>query len=52
MPRSLKKKAGVVENPQVRDHAGLPVDRLPEMTGPPFVWSSDKSNQFREPANA
>jgi hypothetical protein len=47
MPKSLKKEAGVVENPQVRDHAGLLVDRLPEIAGSPFVQSSDKFSSFR-----
>jgi len=31
------KKAGVVENPQVLDHAGLLFDRPPEITGLPLV---------------
>jgi hypothetical protein len=32
-----EKKAGVVENLQVLDHAGLLFDGRPEIAGPPFV---------------
>ncbi len=31
------KKAGVVENPRVLDHAGLPFDGSPGIAGLPFV---------------
>jgi hypothetical protein len=34
---SLKKKAGMVEDPQVRDHAGLLEDEPPSIAGLPFV---------------
>jgi hypothetical protein len=32
-----RKKAGVVENPQVLHDAGLLFDRRPGIAGPPFV---------------
>jgi hypothetical protein len=37
-----QKKAGVVENPQVIDHAGLLYERSPGLPELPFVQSSDK----------
>ena len=37
-----EKKAGVVEDPQVLDHAGLLFDGPPGKAGLPFVQSSDK----------
>ena len=33
----LKKKAGVVEDPQILDHAGLLFDEPPSIAGLPFV---------------
>ena len=33
----------MVENPQVRDHAGLPVDGLPEIAGPLIARGSDRT---------